>query len=149
MTLVKFKQGHEHEQKPAVSMVIPGRRALGEDWVKVNIVPNPVTGGYDVQHAGDVEKPAMGQTVIVPGLSGLSTDEIDFILEGAIYRQEEVARHPRRQPVTDAEIEKMVNEMWMDYCEQKLKWFKGQTTLGPVGFNQREKPEITNWSGVR
>lgn len=149
MTLIKFKEGHEHTQKPAVSMVIPGRRALGEDWVKVNIIPNPVTGGYDVVHDGDAERPAMGQSIIVPGLSSLSNEEIDFILEGASQRQEQEARHPTRQLITDAEIEKMATEMWQDFCEQKLKWFRGQTTLGPAGFNQREKPGITNWSGVR
>lgn len=156
MTLIKYKEGHEHAQKDAVTILVPGRRALGEDWVQVHVVPNAVTGGYDVKHERDddggikqYERPADNKAVIIPGLSNLSTEATNFILEGALQRQEHASRHPKTRPVTDAEVEAEATRMWIDYCENKLKWLRGQTTLGPVGFNQREAPSQTHWSGVR
>ena len=76
-------------------------------------------------------------------------EQMDFILEGARKTQEYETKRPKRQPVTDAEIERMVNKLWLDWCEAKAKGLAGKTTLGPGGFFQRESAGVKNWSGVK
>ena len=131
---------------PIVKMIVPGRRALGEQWREITVGIH----GDKIQVTENKEAPVPpgGRVVVVPGMSKLSTEAINFLLEGALKQQEYETRHPRRQPVTDAEIEAIATRMWNDYIAQKLAWFKGQTTLGAGGFYQRETPGRTHWTGV-
>ena len=144
MTTVIIK---EPESKPIAKMIIPGRRALGEQWQEVTIgVKDDV---IQVTENKPAEAPPNATPIFTFGMTQLSPDAMNFILEGAIQQQEYARRKPKKPKVTDAEIEEMVNRMWIDFCEQKLKWFKGQTTLGAGGFFQRETPGRTNWTGVK
>lgn len=121
---------------PVVKMVVPGRRALGEEWSEVTVRPN-VDGGFDLEtqpHAA----PANGQAVIIPAMANLSNEEVDFILEGSLKASEYESRKPRRRPVSDKEIEKMANQMWVEYLEKKILSFKGTSHFGPTGKTQRE-----------
>lgn len=126
---------------PAVmKMVVPGIRSLGQEWREVTVRPDP-KGGFTIDNE-EAKRPAMGQPVFIPALANLSNDEVDFILEGALARQQDEARHPRRQPVTDAEIHGMVQQLWLDYMEQKIHAFKGDSQFGPSGKTQR-----VSWGG--
>ncbi len=72
----------------------------------------------------------------MPGLGNVSIDMTEYILEQQQYAAVERAKRPKPSPV---ETHKEVNRMWHDYMEQKLRWFKGHTVLGPGGFFQRER----------
>lgn len=137
----------EKEAPPIAKMVIPGRRALGEQWQEVTIAVKD--DKIQVTENVPTEAPPNGRAIFNLGMGQVSPDEVDFILEGARHAQEEEKRRPRRRPVTDAEIEAMVNRMWLDYVAQKLAWLKGQTTIGAGGFYQRQSPGIQNWTGVK
>lgn len=120
---------------PVMKMIVPGRRALGEEWSEVTVRPN-VRGGFDLENTPAVA-PAMGQPVFIPAMANLSNEEVDFILEGALKAQDYESYKPKRRPVTDAEIQTMVQQLWMDYCEQKLKGFLGVSVFGLGGHTQR------------
>ena len=121
---------------PVMSMIVPGRRALGEDWSKVNIFPDNDTGGFRSERE-DTAAPVDGVPIFVPGLGNLSIEMADFILEAqrkeAAYR----LKHPNKpDPSSDPE---RVSQMFWDYLEQKIRAYKGQSTFGPGGHTQREK----------
>lgn len=133
--LFKFKKAKP--APPILKMVVPGRRALGETWSEVTLRPNP-DGDFTLETKPAEQAPAMGVPVIIPAMANLSSEEVDFILKGALKAQEYESRKPRRRPVTDREIHRMVNQMWRDYVEQKIHAFKGDSQFGPFGKTQRE-----------
>lgn len=137
----------EDKPKPLAKMVIPGRRALGEQWQEVTIAVKD--DKIQVVENVPTAAPPNNTAIFTFGMTQVSNEQMDFILKGARKAQEYEAKSPKRRPPTDYEIEQMVNKMWHEYCEQKLKWFKGQTTIGAGGFYQRSVPERTNWSGVK
>jgi len=137
----------EPETKPIAKMVIPGRRALGEQWQEVTVgVKDDV---IQVTENVPTEAPPNNTPIFTFGMNTLSTEAHNFLLEGARQVQEYAKRKPKRRPVTDAEIEKMVNKIWLDWCELKAKTLAGKTHSGPGLFNQRESAGIKNWSGVK
>lgn len=125
------------EENPIVTMITPGRRAIGETWSKVSIAWQD---GQYVLNREDSPAPADGRPIVVPSLGNASPEMVNFILQQqmkeAEYREssQSLTREQRRQ-----EAWQRVNEMWQEYMEQKLKWLKGQSTIGPAGLNQREK----------
>jgi hypothetical protein len=115
-------------------MVVPGRRALGEDWRKVTIgVKDDKVG---VTKNEPAEAPADGNPIFVPGLGNISTEMADFILESKRHDAEDRAKKPKR---SQAEVNDEVNRLWHDFVEQKLRHFKGQSTFGPGVHTQRER----------
>lgn len=121
------------KEKPIMHMIVPGRRALGEEWSKVTITPN-VDGGYDADRE-DTPAPALNVPIFVPALGNISLEMADFLLERQRKEQEYQVNDPRRQhsPV----LEEKIKEAWLDFVEQKLKLFKRQTQSGPEGWTQR------------
>lgn len=137
----------EPEAKPIAKMVIPGRRALGEKWQEVTIAVKD--DQIQVTENVPTEAPPGERAVFTFGMGQLSPEEHNYIIGAAYQRQEYEKRKPRRRPVTDAEIEQMVNKIWQDWCEMKAKALAGKTHSGPGLFNQRESAPIKNWSGVK
>lgn len=121
-------------EKPVMTMIVPGRRALGEDWSKVTVTPNAETGDYDVERE-DTAAPPLNIPIFVPALGNVSLEIADFILESQRKEQEYQVKNPNRQhsPV----LEQKIKELWLDFVEQKLKAFKRQTQSGPAGTTQR------------
>lgn len=135
---VKFK---EKPGNPIMSMIVPGRRALGEDWSKVTVVHDGK--GYKVERE-DTPAPADNKPIFVPALGNLSMEMADYVLEYQRKEAEYRARNPNRPKPEDSFAE--INRMWLDFVEWKLKAFKGQTVSGPAGTVQREKPAKTHWT---
>lgn len=130
--------------KPVMKMVVNGRRSYGEDWQEVTIgVDNDEIKVLENRPA---EAPPNNTPIMVPGMGNMSMEAVDFLLEGARKAQEYGGKHPRQMPLH--EYEKWLNDRWMQFVEEKLKWFKGQSVYGPAGFTQREVPERTNWTGA-
>jgi hypothetical protein len=125
---------------PIITLITPGRRALGEQWSKVSVTWSPDDRAYVLERE-DAEAPADGRAIAIPSLGNASPEMINYILgyqmKEAEYREraEAPTREQRRK-----ETWERVNRMWQDYMEDKLRWLKGQTTIGAGGFNQREKP---------
>src|SRR3990167_10366981 len=120
---------------PLMTMVVPGRRAMGEQWSKVNIYPDPDTGTYVVERE-DSAAPADQCPIFVPGMGNISLEMADFILERSRDEAGTRAKQPKR---SEREIKAELNAAWHDFCEQKLRWYRGQSTLGPSGMGQRER----------
>ena len=127
--------------KPIVKMITPGRRAFGESWQEVTIAVD------DDQIAVVENKPAGappgGRPIYVPAMGAMSMEAVDFLLEGARKSQEYGKKHPRQMSL--AEFNTWLNRQWLDFMEQKLKWFRGQSTSGPGGHVQRESPGRKDW----
>src|SRR3990167_10497286 len=104
---------------PLMTMVVPGRRAMGEQWSKVNIYPDPDTGAYIVERE-DSAAPADQCPIFVPGMGNISLEMADFILD----RSRDEAQTRAKQPKRDLKAE--LNAAWQDFCEQKLRWDKGK-----------------------
>ncbi len=123
--------------KPIVKMVVHGQRSLGEDFVEVTVgvTDNDEIGVIDKT---PVEAPPNRRPIFVPAMGNLAMEQVDFLLEGARKSQAYNNVNPHDMPLP--EYRKWLAGMWLDYVEQKLKAFKGQTTIGPGGFNQREAP---------
>lgn len=124
--------------KPIVKMITPGRRAYGESWQEVTVAVDEQNDRIAVVENRPTQAPSDGRPIYVPALGEMEMAAVDFLLEGARKQQEYGKKHPRQMSL--AEFNTWLNQQWQDYVEQKLKWFKGQTTLGPGGFFQREKP---------
>lgn len=130
--------------KPVMHMIVRGRRAYGEEWRKVTISHDD--NDVFVAENEATEKPADENPIFVPAMGELSMDMADYLLEEQRKRSEDRAKRGLAEGLpTDEEI----NRMWQDYAEQRLRLFKGQTTLGPGGMSQREKPGITRWKGIQ
>lgn len=128
--------------KPIVKMVTPGRRSEGEDWREITIgIQDDKVQVVDNQ---PTSAPPEQRPIVVAGLGGMEMAAVDFLMEGARKTQAEKGKHPR--DMSPAEYTKWLNETWWAFCDQKLKWFKGQTNIGPAGIFQREKPGKTHWN---
>lgn len=133
---IHIKKGKK--QNPVMTMIVPGRRSLGEDWSKVTVTPDADTGSYEVERE-DTAAPPLGVPIFVPALGNVSLEMADYILERHRKEQEYKKNDPRRQhsPTLEAQIK----QYWLDYIEQKLKAFKGITVSGPGGWTQRERTD--------
>lgn len=124
---------------PIVTMVTPGRRAIGESWSKVSILWDSDERAYVLQRE-DAPAPADNQPIFVPALGNLSMQAVDFIIQSqqkeAEYRESEKVKSRDQKRKENWE---RVNRMWQDYMEQKLRWMRGQTTVGAGGLFQRDK----------
>lgn len=135
----KFK---DKKSRPILKMIQPGRRSLGEDWQEVTIAVE--NDEIKVTENKATTAPPGGKPIYVPAMGNLEMEAVDFLIEGARKQQEYQKKHPRQMSLE--EYETWLNQQWLDFCEQKLKWFKGQTTLGPGGFYQRETPGRKHWN---
>ena len=130
------------KSKPVMKMITPGRRSLGEGWREVTVAVDD--DQIKVTENRAAAPPPGGRPIYVPAMGNLEMDAVDFLIEGARKSQEYNQKHPRQMSL--AEYDKWLNEQWQAFVEQKLKWFKGQTTLGPGGFYQRETPGRKHWN---
>jgi hypothetical protein len=124
--LIKPVTNHE------ITMVIPGRRALGETWTRVTI-------GHDADNityaAEPADAPADGKTIMA--MTGKDAEMASYILTSQMEKAK--ARAVAPQELTAQERYEMVNEAWQAYVEQKLRALKGQSTFGPGGSTQRQR----------
>ena len=115
-----------------ITMIVPGRRALGETWSRVTIGHD----GADITVAReDAAAPADGNPIVV--LAGADAGYASYIMEAALEKAQERAVAP--QALTPQEIHQATNAAWQAFIEDKLRWMKGQTTIGPGGMMQRQK----------
>lgn len=119
-----------------MSMIVPGRRALGEDWSKVSVYANADTGGYDVERE-DTPAPAENVAIFVPGMGNLSYEAVDYLLE--YKRKDQEYRKSHNLPIKRGFSYEEINKLFHDWIELKIKRFKGQTHSGPTATYQREK----------
>lgn len=123
-------------EKPVVMhMIVPGRRALGEDWSKVTVYANPDTGGYDVERE-DTPAPAEGCAIFVPAMGNLSYEAVDYLLE--YKRKDQEYRKSHNMPIKRGWSEKEISQLFQDWIQLKLKRFKHQTFSGPNSWAQRD-----------
>ena len=129
------KRLHPHikpVQNHAVSMVVPGRRALGESWLRVTIGNDGDNVTYSTE---STEAPADNKPIMA------ITGNDAAIAEAIITKQLEMAhgRAVAPQDMTHEERYALVNAAWHDYIEQKLRALRGQSTFGPGGSSQRQR----------
>lgn len=123
-------------KNPVISLITPGRRAIGEKWSKVNIFADDSTGGYKVKRE-DTPAPAGNRPIVVPGLGNISIEMADFILEKQRHDQEEQVKEGRFDHSVD--MENRIKQLWMEYMEWKVKMLEGKTVSGPYSWSQRER----------
>lgn len=113
-----------------ITMIVPGRRALGETWSKVTI-------GHDdrdmVVDREDAEAPVGGRPVVA--MSGPDAEYTNEILASLA----EKAAGRQLSEMSYAEKYRIANEAWMNFVEQKLKHLKGQSTFGAGVTVQRQR----------
>jgi hypothetical protein len=126
--------------KPIATMVMPGRRALGEGWQEVTIYADDKTDTIHMDRK-PVEAPAENKPIYIPSMGNLSSEAVSFLMEGARKSQE--YGHKDVGDMSPREYHKWINEMWMAFVEAKLKAFKGVSTFGPGGQTQRQSPAGT------
>ena len=120
------------EVTPRVSMIVPGARVYGEDFVKVTI-------GHDADHivvdSVPTEAPADRKPIIA--VVGPDAEYAQYILEAQMEKARERLVAP--QDLTPQERFDAVNAAWHDFVENKLRWLKGQSTFGAGGAAQRQR----------
>lgn len=120
---------------PQMTMIVPGRRALGETFTKVEL---GVRDDKIVIHTEPTEAPASGQTVAV--MHGEDAKYAEYVMEAMDAKQKEalakgaMTREEKRKIAYEA-----LNRLWFDHIEQKKLWLKGTTQIGPSGLHQRQK----------
>lgn len=115
-----------------VTLIVPGRRALGETWSKVVIGHD----GDDITvHREDAQAPADGHSIMV--VAGEDSGYTAYILDAAIEKAAE--RAVAVPELTPQERFEAVNEAWQAFMEDKLRHLRGQTTVGRTGMFQRQR----------
>lgn len=120
---------------PQMTMIVPGRRALGETFTRVEL---GVMNDRIVVHTEPTEAPASGQTVAV--MHGKDAKYAEYIMEAMDAKQKEalargaLSAEEKRKIAYDA-----LQRLWFDHIEQKKKWLSGSTQIGPSGLHQRQK----------
>lgn len=113
-------------------MIVPGRRALGESWMRITL-------GHDADNmtidSEPCEAPADGKPIMA--ITGKDAEIADYILTAQMEKAKERAVAP--QELTHEERYELVNAAWHDYVEQKLRALRGQSTFGPGGATQRQR----------
>jgi hypothetical protein len=130
--------------KPVAKMVMMGRRAYGEGWREITLAVDERNDEIVVYENKPVEAPAANKPIYVPAMGNLAMEAVDFLVEGARKSQEYGLKHP--SDMSPREYAKWINEQWIAFVENKFRWFKGQSTFGPGGFTQRDKPGRVNWN---
>ena len=126
----------KNKGKPVMTMLTPGRRALGEKWSKVRVFADPDAGGYTVERE-DSPAPADNTPILVPQMGEVSVEMADYILE--YKRQDQEYRVRRGNPIRKTWTHKEINQLWFDWCEFKKKHYLGQSVSGPGGWTQRDR----------
>lgn len=116
----------------SITMVVPGRRALGESWTRVTIGND---GDNITVDAEPTEAPADNKPIVA------MTGNDAVIAQAIITKQMEMAhgRAVAPQEMTHAERYALVNAAWNDYVEQKIRALRGQSSFGPTGSFQRQR----------
>lgn len=133
--------------RPIMKMVQRTPRSVdGGTWQEVTVAVDE--GKIKVVERRPTDAPPAGRPIYVPAMGAMSLEAVDFLVEGARKAQEYgKKRHPRQMPMREYQV--WLQQMWLDYVEQKLKFLQGKTQIGPGGLFQREKPGIQDWSGVK
>jgi hypothetical protein len=120
---------------PIMHMVVPGRRALGEDWRKVTIgVKDDKIG---VTKNEPTPAPVDNNPIFIPALGNISMEMADYMLE---YRRRENEDRATRGLTPRADLtDEDINAMFQDWMEIKLRHFQGKSVSGPGGWTQRER----------
>jgi hypothetical protein len=139
--LWKFKP---KKPKPIAKMLMPGRRAYGEQWQEITLAVDEANDEIVVYENKAVEAPAENRPIYIPSMGNLSMEAVDFLMDGARKSQDYGSKHP--SAMSPAEYKAWINEQWNAFVENKLKWFRGQTVSGPYGWTQRETPGRTHWN---
>lgn len=129
--------------KPVMHMIERGQRSRGEGWRKITISADDDHVFVESNEA--TEAPADNNPIFVPAMGEISMDMADYILEEQRKLSEERAK---RGQLVEMPTTEQINRMWMDYVEQRLRYFKGQTVSGPGGWTQREAPGLKRWKGL-
>lgn len=124
------------KKNPIMTMIVPGRRSLGESWSKVTVTPNPDTGKYDVERE-DTTAPANNTAIFVPALGNLSVEAADYILE--YKRKDQEYRKARKLPARERWTHEDINKMFHEWIDFKSRHLQGKTVSGPGGWTQRER----------
>jgi hypothetical protein len=120
-----------------LSMITPGRRALGEDWSQVDI---GTSGDEITLEVAPAEAPAHNRPIIV--VNEGEAEMTAYILEASIEKAKELAKRP--EELTAAERHEMLNAAWQDYIGDKLAHLQGRSTLGAGGLVQRQRVNRPN-----
>ena len=115
-----------------ISMIVPGRRALGEDWVRVTVGHDADNITYSTSPA---EAPADGKPIMA--VTGRDAECAEYILTAQMEKAK--ARAVAPQELTAQERFEAVNVAWLAFIEDKLRYLRGQSTFGPGGFTQRQR----------
>lgn len=139
---MQFKILPGKKKAPIMKMVVPGPRALGIPWQEVTLRPSEDGGKINIEKQATAA-PATGMAHIIPSMGNLSSEEVDFIMEGALKASDYQSRNPQKR-MSEKEINDWANRLWNDYVEQKLRAFKGTSTFGLGGHTQRQ-----SWEGPK
>ena len=115
-----------------ITMLVPGRRALGETWTKVTI-------GHDAENVTvateAADAPADGKPIMA--VTGADAEYASYILAAQVEKAK--ARAVAPQALTKQERYDILNEAWHAFLEQKIRHLKGQSTFGAGGATQRQR----------
>lgn len=123
---------------PVMTVVVPGRRALGETYTKIEIGH---ANDRIVAHASPAETPASGQPLMI--MHGADEKYADYLLEAMTEKQRaEFAVGSlswREKEQIKAEAWERLQRDWFDHMENKVRHLKGVTQIGAGGMHQRQK----------
>lgn len=126
---------------PQMTLIVPGQRSLGEDYIKVEI---GVRDDKIVAHKEKAEAPPSGRPLIA--LHGRDAVYAEYVMLAYTEKQRERAEKIRTDPITQMEVAQRATELynqanreWFDHVEQKQRWLAGRTQVGPSGLHQRQR----------
>lgn len=114
------------------SIVVPGRRALGEQWTRLDISHDK--DQVYVTNEGSAETPPDGKVQVV---ASEDAEYTNYILSALPEKIGERMSNPQEMSIE--ERTKLINDLWQDYWEQKLKEGRAASQFGPGGATLRQR----------
>lgn len=124
------------KRRVVLSTIMPGRRALGETWNRVDVYWDDEKRGF-VTELTPTDAPAQNRAITV--MNGMSSENemVNFLLERKFQDQIEQAKNPRGPSIEEQTA--WINKAWHDWCELKRAMYAGKSQFGAGGNFQREK----------
>lgn len=118
------------ESKRLITMIVPGRRAFGEEWMEVTIDATP--DALQV-HRESAVAPENGRPIMI---GPAEQEQASYIIDAMYEKAQERAKRP--EDLTPQERFEAVNNAWHDYIAEKQRAFQGISQFGAAGFTQRQ-----------
>lgn len=115
------------------SIIVPGRRALGETWTRLDITHDK----DQVYVTNEGEAPFVPENGKIQVVAAQDAEYTNYVLESLPDKIRERQKNP--QGMSTEEQAKLLNEMWQEFWAKKMKEVNASSQFGAGGATLRQR----------